>query len=327
MDIVRPTRAKAYFDHIKSLPKPAEFLMGLIKSETPTFESEFLEFKGAHQIDPKSGDLTELWAKCLSCFANSDGGVLIFGIDAPKGAAKSLSLTQDILALRDRLKELVPTVTEPPVQRVEIEMYPGSEGSKSGFVVCHIPPSPWRPHQIRSQGQPGQFYIRATDNCIPCNHATLRSLFAPERVAVFEISYRTFTRRDDVLRRTDVMLATWLDNVGLVTASEVFVLCTFPFNHPPGVDSRLWEEAPTAREGKGILCKRSLHPGEKVQIFTVNLASTSDYTTKKPLKDEFTFRFSISARDQLPTSFELTVQLESSNDTALKKATLIETPI
>jgi hypothetical protein len=182
MDANRPSRAKAFFHSIKSSEDGASFLKALVGSEAPTFETEFLDFKGGHGLMADNGKLEELkklWAKSLSCFANSEGGVLVFGVDAPQGAARSLSPVQDIGELHKKLRGWLPALTEPPVQGVEIDVYPDAPGSAGGFVVCLIPASPWRPHQIRVGGQPGQFYVRAADNCIPCNQSTLRALFAP----------------------------------------------------------------------------------------------------------------------------------------------------
>jgi hypothetical protein len=203
METNQPSRAKAFFEEIKSPEKGAKFLRELVGTETPMFESEFLDFKGGQNIDIGGDDLLKLWAKNLSCFANSDGGVLIFGIDAPQGAAKNLSLVQDAAKLHERLKSLIPRVTEPPVQRVEIEVYTEPSDTKTGFVVCYIPASPWRPHQVRLGGQPDQFYIRAADNCIPCNHSTLRALFAPQFISELEIYYAVRTRRDPIRGWTD----------------------------------------------------------------------------------------------------------------------------
>jgi hypothetical protein len=324
MDSIRPTRAQAYFEQIKS--EGVRFLIKLVGSPTSTMESEFLEFKGAQQLDPRAGDLPEIWAKCLSCFANSDGGVLIFGIHAPKGAAKSLSLVQDLAGFRDRLKELLPRITEPPVLRVEIETYREPEGSGTGFVVCHIPPSPWRPHQVRSEGQPGQFYIRATDNCIPCNHATLRALFAPERVAVMEIRYRTYIRPNHPYKGQLVGLACWLNNKGPATAIEPFFQYKAPVNQQAAFDHGLWEETPTAHEAKALLCKRSIHPGETVQVFSVPLGVIDSPGVRNFGCDQFTFRVSVSARDQLPINFEFTVHQRAVEDTSEKSAALLDGP-
>ena len=106
VEVTRPSRAKAYFDEINSPGNGASFLNQLVGSETQTFESEFLEFKGGYDLKVAGKELLALWAKNLSCFANSDGGVLVFGIHAPNRAAKSLSLVSDVEELQQRLTSL-----------------------------------------------------------------------------------------------------------------------------------------------------------------------------------------------------------------------------
>jgi hypothetical protein len=324
MEITRPSRAKAYFDQVKLPGNGSRFLNAFVGSETPTFESEFLEFKGAHSLDLAGPDLLELWAKNLSGFANSDGGVVIFGIHAPKGAAKSLSLVQDLDALCPRLKNALPKITEPPVQRVEVEAYPIPPDANKGFVVCYIPPSPWRPHQVKTGGQPGQFYIRASDNCVPCNHATLRALFAPQLVSIIEIHYNTTQQSDVVSQGRNVLVQCWLVNKGPASAKEAFVLVnirhistSLEYNH------MLWEETQTGSLGKAVMCKRSIHPEERIHIFNVPLGVIFQNGATHFTSDSYTFQFSVSAHNQAPTNFAFTVQAEDAEDRLTGQATLV----
>jgi len=80
MEAIRPSRAKAFFDQIRLPQNGAGFLASLITTETATYESEFLDFKGGRQLVLNKPDFAELWAKSLSCFANSDGGGLSFSV-------------------------------------------------------------------------------------------------------------------------------------------------------------------------------------------------------------------------------------------------------
>lgn len=165
-----PSRAKSFFNEIKSSGNGSEFLSRLIDRETPAYESEFLDFKGGRMADKAElKKLQKEWAKCLSCFANSDGGVILFGFHAPNNKPESLQLVEDMDGLVQNLNNWLPRFTEPPVQRVEIERFAYPVGSSAGFVVCFIPSSPWRPHQTKSSEDPDHFYIRAADNCIPCS--------------------------------------------------------------------------------------------------------------------------------------------------------------
>jgi hypothetical protein len=322
MEATRPSRAKAYFDEIRRSGDGADFLKKLVGLETPTYESEFLEFKGAFKLDLGDG-LLELWAKNLSGFANSDGGVLIFGIDAPKGAARNLSLAQDLNKLSEKLKNTLPRIIEPPVQRVEIESYPESPGSNKGFVVCHIPSSPWRPHQVRTGGQPGLFYIRASDNCIPCNHATLRTLFAPQLISVIEILYRIKEGFDPFDGPGFLMVECILANKGPATARDVFVRvrCSNPVE--PRFDHGIWEEAETGGTGKALICKQSIHPEEQMPLCRLSIGKVIA-GEKMMHHDSFSFQFSVSARNQAPTRLEVVVTREDILDGSLKTASLME---
>lgn len=227
MDPNAPYRAKLLFEQIKASAEPFAFLKGMVGHETLAEEREFVDFKSGYSAREDGKDeLRTSWAKWLSCFANSDGGVVIFGIDAPKGTAKKVVLVSDAEALLKQLKEWLPTSTEPPVLRVEIERYTESHISTAGFVVCLIPPSPWRPHQVRSGGQPGLFHIRVSDNCAPCNHSTLRALFQPQLVSRFEVRLRWYHwhQEPDYQGRKAFWIHCWLNNSGPATADDVVIL-------------------------------------------------------------------------------------------------------
>jgi len=92
--------------------------------QTFATESEFLDFKEAFSFDSnglKGDDLQKLWSKALGAFANSD--VIIWGIKAKGNITTALSPAPDALALKARLFQLQPNMTEPPVRGVEIEAY------------------------------------------------------------------------------------------------------------------------------------------------------------------------------------------------------------
>ena len=326
MDANIPSRAKAYFDEIKLPGNGTKFLKQLAGSETPTFESEFLDFKGGYELmrPEKKDELTKLWAKNLSCFANSDGGVVIFGIDAPNGRSKSISLVQDVAGLQERLKGLVSRITEPPVQRVEIETFLEPTEANTGFVVCYIPSSPWRPHQVRLDGQPGQFYIRTADNCVPCGVSTLRALFAPQNVSRLEIYYRI-----QIITRPfnfkEVFLHCWLQNIGPATAREAFVFCESPPRlSTPTYDHRFWRETQSTRQGLAIVFERSIHPQEMINICSFGLGTIDAQGVRTFSNDIFAFKFHVAVRDQLPQKFSIEVRKEEVEDASNKRATPLE---
>jgi hypothetical protein len=311
-----PSRAKAYFEQIRS--QGLDFLNALVGSQTPTFESEFLEFKGAFSMDLRNDDLLELWAKNLSGFANSDGGVLIFGIDAPKGAAKSFSPVQDVMYLFHRLKNTTPTVTEPPVHRVEIEPYPDKGSPNKGFVVCHIPPSAWKPHQAKVGGQPGQFYMRVSDNHIPCNYATLRALFYPQFVSVIEISHRIILKPNNIRGCEEIALRCWIHNMGPATAREAFVMYSSnEISKSPFLNNGLWVQSPD--NPKVFMARRSIHPTEE-QLWLCDFPIGTKTDRNYFEHSTYTCRLSIFANNQDRTEFEIEISPEDVTWDVIRKA-------
>lgn len=306
IDFNAHSRAQALFEKIKTSADAVAILTEMTSGKMPAEELEFVDFKsGAAARKDQHDALRELWAKCLSCYANSDGGVVIFGIEAPKGKAERIAPVEDIEDLVQRLKELVPRLTEPPVQRVEIEKYYNPPGSRSGFVVCLIPPSPWRPHQVRTNGQPGLFYVRATDNCIPCNHATLRALFNPQSIANIRIIYRLRVVAGQLSQTSKLILICRLHNLGPASASEVFVLAELPEHVRPQFNHLLWDDSASSRRGHSVLAKRAIHPTEIVDILTCEIAQFEDQVDLEKLPPIEQLKFSIWAKDQLSLAFNV----------------------
>jgi predicted HTH transcriptional regulator len=140
---MRPSQAKNFFEQIFASPEPGKFLRSLIASSSPTFETEWLDFKGAERI--LNSDLKKTWSEALSGFANTQGGVLIFGIDARPNsetkidAACGESLVPDVSACVSRLQQLHAQATEPPVLKVEIRHVAADEKSAPDLSFAIFP--------------------------------------------------------------------------------------------------------------------------------------------------------------------------------------------
>ena len=74
------SRAAQLYQEIVGHSDPAAFLCQLVDQHKA--ENDFLEFKGAGTIGDK--DIRKHWSQALSGFANTEGGVLIWGIRAAR---------------------------------------------------------------------------------------------------------------------------------------------------------------------------------------------------------------------------------------------------
>lgn len=287
------SRAFQFFRRIVSSADPATFLRGMI-GQTFATESEFLDFKEALRLDANglmNDDLQKIWSKALGAFANSDGGVIIWGIKAKGNIGTALSLAPDALALKARLFQLQPNMTEPPVRGVEIEAYQETTNAVSGFVVCFIPASSSKPHQ--SKKPHNDFLIRVGDNCVSASFSLVKALFAPDRTATLEVmvQLRIIEERDS----RSVQLAFFLHNAGPSSAYDVFILYHLPEHHIFPTHSDVWKATESGLPGNAVSAIRPLHPEEKFPIFPTQVVVSDENRQRL-----FGFRFDVYAKDQAP---------------------------
>jgi hypothetical protein len=234
-----------FFEQIGEGAAAFGLLSGLISTNPPTAETEWLDFKGSMSLS--DADLKRLWSKALSGFANTQGGLLIFGIDARMDpatgvdAAHALSLVPNPATLRSRLMELHHQATDPPVLGVEVKEVIGPTGE--GFVVCYIPNSPFKPH--RSEHCNKQYYVRAGDDFVEAGPGLLRTLFYPryhpslwvEVALTYQLrpvglaqlhrenpSNSSWTKLVNPPADSSISLEVRIHNDGTATAKEVFVV-------------------------------------------------------------------------------------------------------
>jgi hypothetical protein len=194
-------------------------------------------------------------AKAISGFGNSDGGIIVWGVDCRS------SLTGDIpsdapvdnpVALKSLLDGAVGGVTLPGHGGVENEALQLPNGK--GYVVTHVPPGLNVPYRT-ILGEKEEYYIRAGSNFLPTPHAVLAGLFgrAPHSILEINVRYAGFKRLQNQLR-AQVRLPVALRNNGRGLARGVF-LC-LDSEAPKGVnlqrniDHNRWQDW-TSRTARG----------------------------------------------------------------------------
>src|SRR6266404_6707775 len=90
----RPSIAKEFFLKIVGGLDPAAATKGLVRATPPCFETEWLDFKGAARITDQISK--RKWSEALAGFANTQGGVLIWGVDARKDPATGVDAACDV---------------------------------------------------------------------------------------------------------------------------------------------------------------------------------------------------------------------------------------
>jgi hypothetical protein len=331
-----PSLARDFFDRIVNATDPVAAIRKLIDLEAPTFETDWLDFKGEPdnpmRPNPKQrdGKVRELWSEALGGFANNQGGVLIWGIDArktetPRGeidAAIADKPVSNPIALKSRLIELQRGATDPPLANVLVEGYeiPGSAGD--GYVICCVPEGPFKPYRSEQAGQ--QYYLRAGDSTKPMSRAVLAAMFYPRTRPIFRVGAdlswvlpdETY---DDRTAQTRMDMTIWLQNVGTATAKNLLIrLAALNLKPHPGTkDLRPawgWGQSPwDVYAWEHPL----LHPGVPPRkVFDWAWPTPATYRHRAqgnamvPICEDPTFDFTVYAEDQQPQSGSVRFDME-----------------
>lgn len=145
-------------------------------------ESLHLDFKRKHnpQTAPLDKDDRRNLGEALSGFANSEGGLIVWGIDARRmgdeDVAVAIEPLRDVTGFTAQLVQLTPELVSPPVPGIRHVPVFESGGGKSGVVVTLIPESDRTPHMARGPNQ-HRYYRRAQSSFRPLEHFELEDLF------------------------------------------------------------------------------------------------------------------------------------------------------
>ena len=118
------------------------------------------------------------FAKAISGFGNSEGGVLVWGVNCSNDAAGA-DVAQFKVPIQDAkrfaswLQGAISGCTVPPHQGIRVSPIVTGPGY-DGFVACLIPKSNHAPHQVVGRLQ---YFIRAGSAFVPAPHAVLAGMF------------------------------------------------------------------------------------------------------------------------------------------------------
>lgn len=217
------SRAQEIFDRINNEGMKA--ILGFIEDRKA--EELFLDFKRASN-DGKDKKFTEIdrknLAKAISGFGNSEGGVIVWGIDCSRdqsGAdvAKALIPIEDPEKFTSLLEGAISGCTIPPHSGVRNIFIKDSEDT--GYVITLIPKSDATPHQsVVSK----HYHIRAGSDFIPTPHDVLAGMFGrrPQPHVFHNFILATPSMRNEAL---EIGIGLMVHNEGPGIASDIFAIC------------------------------------------------------------------------------------------------------
>ena len=303
----QPSNARQLFDEL--LAEKMTHINDLVSKGQP--ETEWLDFKLAGH----PADIKRIWSEAICGFANNQGGVIVWGVDARKDPVTGIDAASEIKpiiepsAMKSRLTELLRHAVDPPILGVEIRVFHCSGEIGDGVVVCYIPEGDHKPYRAEyATGKP--YVVRVSDSFQVLSTSMLRSLFYPNVAPVFEIQVSPNWTQESLNSRAHLNLGyeVVLKNRGNSSAKSVVVVV----HHDPklfGIETQVDFFKFNANPGYCIELSRSLHPRQSrlvARIFRAGTPRISPSTNMlAPMFSYLEINFDVFAENAEPVTFHV----------------------
>jgi hypothetical protein len=193
-----------------------------------------LDFKLLNESNMVRGDDKRHLAQMLSAFANSSGGLIIWGVDARPNddgvdCASALQAIPKLSLLLTRLNELDGVAVNPIVSGVKHRIIPAAPGSDSGFAVTLVPESDAGPHMAK-MGE-DRYYKRSGHKRYRMEHFDIADMFGRRARPKLELTARPRSNG------TEIIFGLKNTGRGVARAPYLAISARLPFRRSPyGID-------------------------------------------------------------------------------------------
>ena len=215
-----------------------------------SIEHIHVDFKQkSHTTNPKpEDDDKKNLAKALSGFANSSGGVLIWGIEDKTLAPTPIT---DVPQFVSFMLQLASQITDPVVQGIDGDWIRSDRGSAhEGFGVIFIPESLLPPHRVilNIAKVKNQYYIRSGESFEIASHTQLEDMFGRRPRPKLEFVAKLTRRYDD----SAVVVGIKNSGRGIAKFPYLEIVVPEPFAISEwGIDGNRHPGLPTMFQGRG----------------------------------------------------------------------------
>lgn len=138
-----------------------------------------LDFKTIQHADDLVKEDRKCFARAVAGFANSSGGVIVWGVDARKhegvDAASALCPTRNVRSKLSAFESLTGQATIPEVSAVRHNLVYEDEVTDTGYIVTLVPESDRGPHMAKLGEH--AYYKRSGDSFYKMEHFDIADMF------------------------------------------------------------------------------------------------------------------------------------------------------
>jgi hypothetical protein len=184
-----------------------ETLTSFIKNEIE--ESIHIEFKSGEALSKTDSKKKEV-AKDVSAFANSDGGIIVYGISEKNHKADKFTYVDGDVYTKEWLEQIISTTIKRNIDGLKI--YPVRNNGKieESIYVVQIPSSIDAPHLSRDN----RFYKRYNFESVPMEEYEIRQLYGRKVKSELQLSGYSIGVKEIGVEETTFTCETGVYNVG-----------------------------------------------------------------------------------------------------------------
>ncbi|MEA5128298.1 MAG: ATP-binding protein [Proteiniphilum sp.] len=182
---------------------------------TKTEESIHLDFKQAEALSKNDKKKSEI-AKDISAFANSDGGIVIYGLKESGHVAESLSFIDGDEFTKEWIEQILQTRIQRKIEDLKIIPVRFDNDIKKSIYVIIVPASPLAPHMTSDK----KFYKRYNFESVQMEEYEIRNLYNRKEKTKLIINNIITSKKTEVENEGDFdettffYLAFQIENIG-----------------------------------------------------------------------------------------------------------------
>jgi hypothetical protein len=221
-------------------------------------------------------------AKAISGFANSSGGILIWGLDNDTLDPKPICEIQKFVS---NMLQLAPQSTDPLVSGINGEwLRADGANPDEGFALVYIPESVLPPHRVilKINEVKDHYYTRSGDSFVIATHTQLEDMFGRRPKPVLNLSKRFIAKRSSQNNLAgEIIVFIGISNLGRGSASAPFL--SLNVHHPYeiteyGIDGngrfglpRIIMPIDATEQSFGSTTNFTIHPGISFDIARIKV--------------------------------------------------------
>ncbi len=211
-------------------------------------ESTTLEYKSLESLNNNS----EI-AKDVSAMANSEGGIIIYGIKEDEaGFPNEIEWTSN-KGLKDKIDQVLTTQINRKIESCKIEEVKSEGNNKEFVIVVNVPRSDLAPHQASKSQEVKKYYRRSNSRVREMEQGEIEDLFFKRKRPKLEIELKRCPTRKPSY---DIMI----HNKGKVLAEKIFIKLLIP--GVLQISDQNWPKIKDFYNQRGALCSEYQYIGE-----------------------------------------------------------------